>query len=69
MAQKKWIYIYSHAQTDCLAVSQLFSVARHVIFPKQRSKPDWHKWQSKILPLNNEETSESEGNVNAYVSH
>ena len=30
---------------------------------------DWLKRQSKILPLSHEETSGSEGNLNAYVSH
>ena len=32
-------------------------------------KPGWLKRQSKIQPLRHEETSASEGNLNAYVSH
>ena len=34
-----YIYIYCHPQTDCLIVSQLFSVARHVLHLKLGSKP------------------------------
>ena len=34
-----YIYIYSHPQTNCFVVSQLFSVARHVGRLKLGSKP------------------------------
>ena len=34
-----YIYIYCHPQTDCVVVSQLFSVARHVGYLKLGSKP------------------------------
>ena len=34
-----YIYIYSHPQTDCFVLSQLFSVARHAGFFKLGSKP------------------------------
>ena len=64
-----YIYIYCLPQTDCFVVSQLFSVARQATFPKLGSKPGWLKRQSLILPLSHEETSESEGNLNTYVSH
>ena len=64
-----YVYIYCHPQTDCFVLSGLFSVARQVRFPKLGSKPGCLKRQSKILPLSHEETSESEGNLNAYVSH
>ena len=37
---KSLIYIYvTHPQTDCFALSELFSVARHVGRSKPRSKP------------------------------
>ena len=36
-----YIYIYSHPQTDCFIVSQLFSVAMHVGCLKLGSKPTW----------------------------
>ena len=64
-----YIYIYRHAQTDCFVLPELFSVPRQARFPKLWSKPGWLKRQSKILPLSHEETSESGGNLNAYVSH
>ena len=63
-----YIYIVIHRQT-CFVLLELFSVARQAIFPKLWSKPSWLKRQSKILPLSHEETSASEGNLNAYVSH
>ena len=62
------IYIVIHRQT-CFVLSELFSVARQARFPKLGLKPGWRKHQSKILPLNHEKTSASEGNFNAYVSH
>ncbi len=34
-----YIYIYSHPQTDCFVLSELFSVARHAGRSKPRSKP------------------------------
>ena len=34
-----YIYIYCHPQTDCLVITQLFSVARHVGRLKLGSKP------------------------------
>ena len=64
-----YIDIYCHPQTDCFIVSQHFSVARQAKFPNLGLKPGWLKCQSKILPLSHEETSASEGNLNAYVSH
>ena len=33
------LYIYSHPQTDCFVLSELFSVARHVGRSKPGSKP------------------------------
>ena len=33
------IYIYSHPQTDCFVLSELFSVARHAGGSKQGLKP------------------------------
>ena len=61
------IHIVIHRQI-CFVLSKLFSVVRQVWFPKLGSKPGWLKRQSKILPLSHEETSASEGNLNAYVS-
>ena len=34
-----YIYIYSHPQTDCLVLSELFSVATHAGRSKTGSKP------------------------------
>ena len=34
-----YIYIYSHPQTDCFVLSELFSVARHAGHSKPESKP------------------------------
>ena len=62
------IYIVIHRQT-CFVLSELYSVARPVKLPKLGLKPSWLKRQFKILPLSHEETSGSEGNLNAYVSH
>ena len=62
-----YIYIVIHRQI-CFVLSELFSVARQAKFLKLGSKPGWLKHQSKILPLSHEDTSPSEGNLNAYVS-
>ena len=60
-----YIYIYSHPQTVSL-------------YHNFSDTPDSRSWDRKqaisnansmILPLSHEETSESEGNVNGYVSH
>ena len=64
--ENKYIYIYCYPQTD---LSELFRVTRQARFPKLGSKPGQLKRHSKILPLSHEETSESLGNLNAYVSH
>ena len=64
-----YIYIYNHLQTDCFIVSQLFSVARHMIFSKLGTKPSWLICQLKILPHSREGTSVSEGILNTYVSY
>ena len=73
---KPWIYIYIYIyiyivihRQICFILSELFNVARQARFPKLGSKPSWLKCQSKILPLSQEETSASEGNLNAHVSH
>ena len=63
-----WWWWYIHPQTDYFVVSQLFSVARHTRFSKLGSKPGWLIHQPKILPHSYEETSISEGALNAYVS-
>ena len=60
-------YIVIHRQT-CLILLELFSVARQARFLKLGLKPGWLKRQSKIVPLSHEETSASEGNLNAYLS-
>ena len=61
------MYIVIHRQI-CFVLSELFCVASQARFPKLGSKPGRHKRQSKILPLSYEETSASEGNLNAYES-
>ena len=43
-------------------------MARQARFPKLGSKPGRLKRQSKILPLSNEQASESKGNLNGYES-
>ena len=62
-----YIYIVIHRQS-CFVLSELFSVARQVRFPKLGSKPGRLKRQSKILPLSHEQTCANKGNLNAYVS-
>ena len=62
-------WLFSAKSRFCFILSELFSVARQARFLKLESKPGWLKHQSKILPLSHEETSASEGNLNAYVSH
>ena len=61
-----YIYIVIHS---LFRSSELFNGARQAKFPKLGSRPGWLKSQSKILPLNHEENRESEGNLNAYISH
>ncbi len=63
---KRNIYIFCHPQTDCFILSELSSVAR---LPMLGAKPRWLIRQSKMLPLNLEENSASEGNLNVYVSN
>ena len=63
------LYMYSHPKTDCFVLSELFRVARQARFPKLGSKAGWLKRKSKILSPSHEETSASELNLNAYVSH
>ena len=62
-----YIYIIIHRQI-CFVLSELISVARQDRFPKLGSKPGWLKRQSKILPLNHEEASIIEVNLNGYES-
>ena len=62
------LYIVIHRQT-CFVLSELFSLARQAKFAKLGSNLGRLKRQSKILPLSHEETSASEGNLNAYISH
>ena len=45
-----YIYIVNHRQI-CFVLSELISVARHISFPLQGSKPGWLKQQSKLLTL------------------
>ena len=68
-----YIYIYMYIlivihRQICFILSELISVVRQARFPKRVSKFGWLKRQSKILPLSNEETSGSEGNLNGYES-
>ena len=46
-----YIYIYSHPQTDCLVLSELFSVARHVGLSKLGSKPIQLYVRLRLRPL------------------
>ena len=43
--------IYSHPQTDCFILSELFSVARHVRRFKPGSKPVQHYVRLSLIPL------------------
>ncbi len=56
-----YIYIYSHPQTDCFVVSQLFSVARHVGRLKLGSKPTQLYVRLSILPLSQQANHVSSG--------
>ena len=61
------INIVIHRRT-CFVLSEIISVARQTIFQKLGSKPGWLKPQSKILPLSQEDASNSEVNLNGYES-
>ena len=45
------IYIYSHPQTDCFVISQIFIGARHVGRLKLGSKPAQLYVRLSVIPL------------------
>ena len=62
-----YIYIYSHPQTDCFVVSQLFSVARHGGRLNPRSKPAQLYVRLCIIPLSPQAKNVSSGIIRHYV--
>ena len=62
-----YIYIYSHLQTECSVVSQLFCVARHVECLKPGSKPTQLYVRLSIRPLSQQAYNVSKGIVRYYV--
>ena len=63
------IYIYSHPLTDCFAVSQLFSVARHVRCLKLGSKPAPLYVRLNIRPLGQQAYHVGLGNYEVLCSN
>ena len=61
------IYIYSHPQTDCFVVSQLFNVARQVGRLKLGSKPAQLYVRLSIILLSQEANHVSSGIIRHYV--
>ena len=64
-----YIYIYCHPQTDCFAVSQLFSVARHIGRLKLGSKPTQLYVRLSIRPLGQQAYHIGFGNYKVLCSN
>ena len=62
-----YIYIYSHPQTDCFIVSQVFRVTRHVGRLKLGSKPTQNKVRLSIIQLSQQANHVSTGNISHNV--
>ena len=56
-----YIYIYSHPQTDCFVISQLFSVTGHVECLKLGSKPTQLYIRLSLIPLSQQVNHISSG--------
>ena len=63
-----YTYIYCHSQTDCVVVSQLFSVARHVGCLKLGSKPAQLYGKLSIIPLSQQANHVSPGIISCSFS-
>ena len=66
------IYIYIYIYIYILLSSTDRPVSLHQnssVWLDRLDSRSWDRNQSKFLPLSHEETSASEGNLNAYVSH
>ena len=61
------MYVYCHPQTECLVISQPFSVARHVEHLKLGSKPAQIYVRLSILPLSPQVTYVISGIIRHYV--
>ena len=61
------IYIYSHPQTDCFVVSQLFSGARNIGRLKLGSKPTQLYVRRTIILLSQQANYSSSGIIRRYV--
>ena len=63
------IYIYSHPQTDCLVVSQLFTVARHVRRLKLGPKPTQLYVRYSIIPFSQQAYHVSSGIIRLALNN
>ena len=63
-----YIYIYCHPQTDCIVVSQLFSVARHIGCLKLGLKPAQLYVRLSIRPLSQQVYHVSKRIIRYYVA-
>ena len=61
------VYIYCHPQTDCIVVSQLFSLARHVGGSEMGSKPAQLYVRLNILPISYQATFARPGIIRHFV--
>ena len=62
-----YIYIYSHPQTDCFILSELFSVARHAGRSKPGSKPVQLYVRLCYRPLGHQADHVGKGNFKVFL--
>ena len=62
-----YIYIYSHPQTDCFVLSELFSVARHGGRSKTESKPVQLYDRQSFRPLGQQRTTLATGIFRYFI--
>ena len=67
MQQYIHIYIYSHPQTDCFILSELFSVARHAGRSKPGSKPVQLYARLCYRPLGHQADHVGKGNFKVFL--
>ena len=61
------LYIYSHPQTDCFVLSELFSVATHAGRSKPGSKPIQHYVRLNLRPLGRQADHVGQGNFKIFI--
>ena len=62
-----YIYIYSHPQTDCFVLSELFSVAGHAGRSKPGSKPVQLYVRLSFRPLGHQADHVGKGNFKVFI--